>query len=183
MTLALMLLAVAVVFASDGHAEEGGQSPGMNLFWRLLNIAIFIGLLYKLVGAKAKTFFAGRRDGIRAELEDMEARKTYAERRLAEIRERIANLDAERKAILEESRTQAEQIKAAILAEAHKQAEQVREQALLAAENEGKAAIEQLRAALANEIVAAAEALLQVKIDGALHEKLIDNSLTKVVLN
>jgi len=180
--IALTLLTAAAAFAADGHAE-GGQSPEMNLVWRLLNIAIFVGVLYKLVGHKAKAFFTGRRDDIRMELENMEARKAEAELHLAEVKKRIANLDAECNAILEESRAQAEQLKVAILAEAHKQAEQVREQALRAAENEGKAAIEQLRAALADDIVAAAEALLQAKLDGAQHEKLINNSLTKVVLN
>jgi F-type H+-transporting ATPase subunit b len=182
MTIALALLSAAVAFASDGQAE-GGQTPEMNFVWRLLNIAVFVGVLYKLVGNKAKAFFAGRRDGIRTELADLEARKTEAELRLAEIKQRIANLDAEREAILQESKAQAAQIKAAILAEAHEQAEQVRAQALRAAENEGKVAIEQLRAALADEIVAAAEALLQSKLDGARHEKLLNNSLTKVVLN
>jgi F-type H+-transporting ATPase subunit b len=180
--IALALLTAAVALASDGHAE-GEQSPGMNFLWRLLNIAVFIGILYKLVGARAKAFFIGRRDGIRTELEALEARKTEAELHLAEIKKRIANLEAERAAILEESALQAEQLKAAILAEAHKQADQIREQALRAAENEGKAALEHLRAALADEITAAAEALLQSKLDGAQHEKLINNSLTKVVLN
>ena len=178
----LALLIAVVAFASEGHGE-GGQSPAMNFAWRLFNIAVFIGILYKLVGAKAKAFFLGRRDGIRTELEALEARKIEAELHLAEIKERIANLDAEREAILAESKAQAEQLKAAILAEAHKQAEQVREQALRVAENEGKAAVEQLRAALAEEIVTAAEALLQSKLDAAQHEKLINNSLTKVVLN
>jgi F-type H+-transporting ATPase subunit b len=182
MTIVLTLLTAAVALASDGHGE-GGQSPAINFAWRLLNIAIFIGILYKLVGRKAKDFFIGRRDGIRTELEDLEARKTEAELRLAEVKKRIADLDAECEAILKESKAQAEQLKAAILAEAHRQAEQVREQALRAAENEGKAAMEQLRAVLADEIMAAAEALLQSKLDGARHEKLINNSLTKVVLN
>ena len=179
--LALALLSAAVAFASDGH--EGGQAPVLNFLWRLLNIAVFVGILYKLVGKKAKDFFIGRRDGIRADLENLEAGKTEAERRLAEVRQRIANLNAEREAILQESRAQAEQIKAAILAEAREQAEQIREQALRAAENEGKAAMEELRAALADEIAAAAEALLQSRLDDARHEKLINNSLTKVVLH
>jgi F-type H+-transporting ATPase subunit b len=155
----------------------------MNFFWRLLNIAVFIGILYKLVGNKARDFFTGRREGIRAELDALESRKAEAERHLAEIKQRIAGLDAEREAILTEGRAQAEQLKTAILTEAYKQAEQVREQALRAAENEGKAAMDQLRAALADEIVAAAEALPQSKLDNTQHEKLINNSLTKVVLN
>jgi F-type H+-transporting ATPase subunit b len=180
--IALTLLTAAAAFAADGQAE-GGQSPEINFVWRLLNIAVFVGIMYKIVGAKAKAFFTGRRDGIRTELENLETRKAEAELHLAEIKKRIANLDAECNAILEESKAQAEQLKAVILAEAHKQAEQVREQALRTAENEGKAAIEQLRAALADEIVAAAEALLQAKLDGAQHEKLINKSLTKVVFN
>ena len=179
---AMALLAAAAAFASDGQAE-GGQSPEMNFFWRVLTIAIFVGALYKLIGDKAKAFFTGRRTGIRAELEGLETKKIEAELHLAEIKERIANLDAECRAILDESKAQAEQLKATILAEAHKQAEQVREQALRAAENEGKAAVEQLRATLADEIVAATEALLRAKLDGAQHEKLINKSLTKVVLN
>jgi len=179
---ALALLTAVVAFASDGHGE-GEQSAAMNFAWRLLNIAVFIGILYKLVGSKAKAFFSSRRDGIRTELEALEARKIEAELHLAEIKERIANLEAERQAILEESKAQAAQLKAAILTEAHKQAEQVREQALRAAENEGKAAVEQLRAALAEKIVTAAEALLHSKLNAAQHEKLINNSLTKVVLN
>ena len=179
---ALALLTVAVAYAADGQGE-GGQSIGMNFFWRLLNIVIFVGILYKLVGKKIKAFFLDRSGGIRTELEDLETRKTEAELRLAEVKQRIANLDVECEAILEASKAQAEQIKAAILAEAHRQAEQIHEQALRTAENEGKAAMEQLRAALADEIMAAAEALLQSKLDGAQHEKLINKSLTKVVLN
>ena len=182
MAIVLALLTVAVAFAADGQGDEG-QSVVMNFIWRLLNIAIFVGILYKLVGDKLKAFFSDRRTGIRTELENLETRKTEAEVHLAEIKQRIANLDTEREAILKESKAQAEQIKAAILAEAHKQAEQIREQALRTAENEGKAAMEQLRASLADEIVAAAAALLQSKLDGAQHEKLINNSLTKVVLN
>ena len=182
MVIALALLTAAVAFASDGQGE-GGQSIAMNFFWRLLNIAIFVGVMYKLVGKKIKAFFIDRRDGIRTELEDLANRKEEAELRLAEIKQRIVNLDAECEAILDASKAQAEQIKAAILAEARRKAEQIREQALRTAENEGKAAVEQLRAALADEIVAATEALLQSKLDGAQHEKLINNSLTKVVLN
>ena len=178
----LTLLTAAVAFAADGQSE-GGQSVIVNFAWRLLNIAIFVGVLYKLLGKKIKAFFIDRSENIRTELENLETRKTEAEQQLAEVKQRIANLDTEREAILEESKIQAAQLKAAILAEAHKQAEQIREQALRAAENEGKAAMEQLRATLADEIVAAAEALLRSKLDDAQHEKLINNSLTKVVLN
>lgn len=41
----------------------------------------------------------------------------------------------------------------------------------------------QVRAAIADEIVDAAEKVLESKLDAAKHDKLINNSLTKVVLN
>ena len=175
----MVLLCAASAFA----AEDGGQSMGMNLAWRIINIIIFVAILYKFLGKKAAAFFIGRRDRIQKDLADLELRKEEAEKNLADIKTRIANLEQERRAIIDESRVQAENLRASILAEAEKQAAQIREQALRTAENEGKLAVEQLRAQLADEIVAAAEALLQTKLDDAQHDKLINNSLTKVVLN
>jgi F-type H+-transporting ATPase subunit b len=174
----MVLFSAAAAFASDGD-----QSPGMNLFYRVLNIGIFIAVLYKFVGKRAADFFGGRREGIRAEMEKLEAAKLEAEQRLAAVRKDIADLDGERRVILEESRARAEQIKAAVLEEARRQADRIREQALRAAENERKLALEQLRAELADEVANAAEVLLQSRLDAALHDKLINNSLTKVVLN
>ncbi len=178
-----IVVIVGLCAAINFLAPAGEQTPGVNLAWRLLNIAVFVGILYKFVGKRAADFFTGRREGIRADLADLESRKQEAENKLGEIRRSIADLDAQRKAILDESREQAEQLKAVILAEARKQAELIREQALRAAENERKAAIEDLRAVLADEIASATEALLQSKLDEAMHDKLINNSLTKVVLN
>ena len=176
---AALLLGAGLAFASD----DGQQSAGMNLVYRVVNILIFVGILYKFVGKRAKDFFSGRRESIRAGLADLEERQAEAEKKLAEVKKNIANLDAEREAILAESRAQAAQIKAAVLAEAERQAAQIREQASLTTENERKAAMKSLRAVIADEIAAATEALLQSGLNAALHDKLINNSLTKVVLN
>ena len=57
------------------------------------------------------------------------------------------------------------------------------EQARRTAENEGRTVLAQVRAAIADEIVDTAEKVLESKLDAAKHDKLINNSLTKVVLN
>ncbi len=96
---------------------------------------------------------------------------------------RIARLDEERKAILEESRAQAERLKQGIVEEARRQAGQIVEQARLTAENEGRSVLAEVRAVLADEIVDAAEKVLRDKLNADEHEKLIANSLNKVVLH
>lgn len=180
LALGLTLGLAGLACASEG---EGGQSTGANLAWRLVNLAIFLGIIWKAVGKQAIAYFVGRRSGIATELQNLEARKNEAERHLAEIEQRLSNMDAERKAILDESRTQGEAIKAALLAEAHKQADQIKEQAQRTAENEARALLADLRANIADEIVKTAEVMLRQRLDPATQEQLIDKSLSKVVLN
>ena len=135
------------------------------------------------VGGLAKRFFRNRREGIKNELDGLEARRAAAREKLAAVEQRIANLDAEREAILAESRAQAEALRQGIVEEARRQAAQIVEQARLTAENEGRAVFAEVRAAIADEIVDATEKILRAKLDAGDHEKLIANSLTKVVLH
>ena len=56
------------------------------------------------------------------------------------------------------------------------------EQATLAAEQEGKAELEAIRERMAEVIVTEVEKSLLDRLDAKTHQKLIDKSLTKVVL-
>lgn len=120
---------------------------------------------------------------IRQSLDDLEERRAKAKEHLAAVETRIARLDEEREAILAESRVQAENLKQGIMAEARRQAAQIVEQARLTAENEGRSVLAEVRAAIADEIVDAAEKALREKLKAGEHEKLIANSLNKVVLH
>lgn len=151
--------------------------------WRVLNIIIFVAVLWKFTGKLIVNFLTGRREGIARDLDDLDLRRENAKVRLAEVEQAIADLDKERKAILDESRMQAETAKNAIIADAQRQAEQVLEQARRTAENEARGVLMQVRATIADEIVDAAEKVLESKLDEGKHDKLINNSLTKVVLN
>ena len=173
--LALVLLGVVSHYSTE--------NPWINLLARVGNLLIFIYILWRAGGRKAIAFLSGRRSGIAAELESLRHRKEEAERHLAELKGRIANVEAEREAILRESRTQAEALKAAVLAEAEDEARKIRENAGRAAESEGKLAMEALRARMADEIVAAVQTALETRLTPAQHAKLIDNSLKKVVLH
>lgn len=176
---AMTLLITGVAFASDsGHGPDW-----TNFAFRVANFIIFIGLIWYAGGKKIVAFFSGRRQGIEQELNDLESRKGEAKKSLADVERRIASLEQERQAILAEYRAQGEAMKAAIIEKAEQSAVQITEQAKRSADNDIKAAIDSLRADMADEIIAAAEKLLQEKLTGEDHEKLIDKYLTKVVLN
>ncbi|MDR1659424.1 MAG: ATP synthase F0 subunit B [Desulfovibrio sp.] len=174
----LGLLGAADALASDGHGELRWGDFG----WRVLNFFIFVGILWYFIGGLAVKYFRGRRQGIRETLDNLEERRRRASENLEIVEKRIAGLNQEREAILEESRQQAQALKEGIIADAERQAAQIIAQAKSTAESEGRAVLAEVRGIIADEIVAAAEKLLNAKLDNAAHEKLIDNSLNKVVL-
>ena len=179
---ALLACALVLLTASTACASEGELRWG-DFGWRVLNIVLFVAILWKVAGKLVVNYFTGRREGIRNDLDALDTRREEAKKHLAEIERSIANLDAERKAILDESHAQAQAAKQNIIEDARRQADQLLEQARLTAENEARTILAGVRSTIADEIVDAAEKALEKKLDATKHGKLIDNSLTKVVLN
>lgn len=180
--LAMTLLCVAMAFASEaagGHHEL----PWDNFAYRLITFVVVIGVLWFKGGKKAVSFFTGRRSGIEQELADLETRKTEARKSLADVEQRIANIETERQAIIADYRAQGERVKEAIIAKAEASAAQITAQAAKTAETEVKQAIEQMRAEMAELVVSSAEKMLEEQLTAEDHEKLVDKYLTKVVLN
>lgn len=173
--------------AAEG--EHGGAHGGAhgyawdNLIYRLINFALFIGVLVYFAGGKVKGMFRGRKEQIATELKDMETRKNEAAARLKQVETSIANMESERKTILAEYKAQGESLKASILEQAKAQAEQLKAQAKMSADQEATQAIKQVRAELAELISAAAQKIVEEKLTKEEHEKLVDQYLTKVVFN
>lgn len=177
---------VALVFgfgATAAWASGESHEPRWGDFaWRVANLILFCAILWYFTGKIIKSFFKNRRQTIVDTLDDLEKRRAEAKEKLAEIETRIANLEAERKSILDESRAQAERLRAGIVEDAKRQADQIVDQAKRAAENENRAMLDQVRAAVADEIVEAAGKALRGKLTDDDHQKLISNALDKVSL-
>jgi len=178
---AMLVLCAAVAMAADGG--DGGTSKWMNLLYRVINFVIVGGIIYKLVGKKFAEFFAGRSDQIDSELKDLNARKEEAARRLEEVEQNIADLDQEREQILTAAREQGEAIKVSIITKAEAAAEQIRKQAEVSAAQEAKLAEQAVREEMAEQIVSAAEAQIKKQLKKKDHEGLVNDYLTRVVLN
>ena len=175
----LMLGAGTAYAAADGEHHESW----LNLFLRIINLALFVGAIWFFFGKKIKGAFVGRSEGIATEIASVEERKAEAQKKLEEVEKRIANLDAERDAILENYRQQGEAMSADIVARAEKTAQAITEQAKTTVQNEVTQVIAAMREQVAEEIIAAAEKAVAKKLTPAEQAKLIDKYLTRVVLN
>ncbi len=177
LSLHFVLLSASAACAAEAHATNWPD-----LGWRVLNIALVLGVLWFLAGKKIAAFFTGRKSGIENELNDLEARKEKARTNLAAVEKRIAGLEQERSAILAEYRARGEAVAAEIIAKAETTAAQISAQARKTAQNEIDQAVGAMRAELADELAKAARDALSSSLTAKDHEKLINASITKVVL-
>lgn len=178
----IFLAALVFLAAGLAHAGEGHEPRWGDFAWRVANLILFCGILWYFVGNICKRFFKNRRQNIQDTLDELEQRRAKARENLREIETRIANLEEERKAILDESLAQADRLKRGIVDDARRQASQIVEQAKKTAENEGRAMLDQVRATIADEIVASAGKALRGQMTEKDHEKLIAKALDKVTL-
>ncbi|BBD09662.1 F0F1 ATP synthase subunit B [Desulfovibrio ferrophilus] len=177
----LFVLATATV----ALASEGGvlHESMMTTLFRVINFVIFIALIWKFGGKAIANTFGGRRKNIETQLTELEDRKQTAAGKLADVEKSIANIEAEREEILAEFARQGETLKASIIENAQISAEKIKEQALMTAANERNAALKEIRAEVAELVIEAAEKALAGKLSADEHNKLVNDYLTKVVLN
>jgi F-type H+-transporting ATPase subunit b len=178
----LVLLLAGVSLAQAAGDAHYGWTEWRNLLWRLLTAALVAGVIWRFAGQKAVAFFRGRRSGIEKELRDFETRKEDARANLAAVEKRIADLEKERRAVLDDYKARGEALAAEIIAKAEARAELIGAQARQAARNEIDQAILAMRGELAEAIADAAREALAASLTPARHEKLIDACLAKVVI-
>jgi F-type H+-transporting ATPase subunit b len=179
---------VGLVTLSSVAAQAASAGGEFHYNWwdfllRIINIAIFIAVLYYLLHKKIRSFFGGRRETIEHQLTDLSDRKSQAHTRLEEVEEKISDLEQERARILADYKAQGETIRDSIIKNAEASAEQIKAQAKTTAAQEAKQAVENLRAEMAEMVVDSAQHILEEKLTTEEHEALIDKYLNKVVLN
>lgn len=184
----LVITGVSVLLATGAlAAEQGGESSNLAAWkdfgWRVLNFVLFVAVVYKLAGKKIKEFFSGRRQQIRSELEELEKRKAKAQSRLEDVEKSIADMDSKRQEILDDAKKQGEILRQGILEKAHQDAEKIKQQAKVKADQEMQQMMDSLRSEMAEKIIDSAQKMIVDKLGQKEQDQLIDNYLTKVVLN
>lgn len=182
LTTVSVLLAVSV-WATESGGEASSAAAWKDFGWRVLNFVLFAAIVYKLAGKKIRDFFSGRRQQISSELDDLQNRKSKAQSKLNDVEKSIQDMESKRKEILDQAQKQGESLQRGIIEKAHQDAEKITNQARVKAEQEMRQTMDRMKAELADQIIGSAETLIKEKLSKQEQEKLIDNYLTKVVLN
>jgi F-type H+-transporting ATPase subunit b len=164
-------------------SEGGGGTKGWvsTDTFRVINFVVLAVALVFILRKPLSQALSSRIKGIKEQLEDLEARKTEAEKKLAEYKEKLALLEGEAEKIIDDYVKQGQEAKSRILKEAESSAEKLKVQARRNIEHE----FEQAKLKLQEEIFATslqkAEEIIKNKITADDQDRIVDEYLKKVV--
>jgi F-type H+-transporting ATPase subunit b len=178
------LFMVGAAWASEagGHGH-GGIDPAKlpDLLWRTVNFVIFAGILYKLAAKPIKMFFAGRKEEISTELQDLETEKITILKALKAAKAQLAAVAAERDQIIQQYIAEGEAEKAKIIQKAEQTAQRLKDMAAMTIEGETKKAAAELKKEIVETAVKLSEQIIKEKIVPEDQQRLVDDYLAKVV--
>jgi F-type H+-transporting ATPase subunit b len=180
--------AVAGKSAAGGHGTEGGHgAEGGPKGWvatdtyRVINFAVLAAALIYLLRKPISQALNGRIEGIREQLETLEAKKKEAENQLATYNEKLSQMDQEAKKILANYIQQGEETKARLIEQAKLAAEKLEAQAQRNIEHHFHQAKLKLQSELIEKALVKAEAMIKDGISDKDQERLVEEYLDKVV--
>lgn len=145
--------------------------------WALVNFAVFLGILSRLLWKPIKAGMVERHNSIKGDLEEASRLRAAAEAQLAEFTKKVAGADQEVETLLAQLRKEAQADRARIIAAAEAEAVHLKAEA----EKQIAVEIERARAALRRETVEqalrAAEDILRTRITADDQTKLADRYL------
>jgi len=157
--------------------HEGWPAP---FGWALVNFAVFLGILSRILWAPLKKGWESRHDSIKRELDEATRLRKEAEAKLAEFTRKVAHVDDEVKTLLAQLKHDAEGDRARIIAAAEQEAHRLK----VEADRQIQVEIERARAELRKETVdaalKAAEQLLTSRITADDQRRLADQYVAGV---
>jgi len=159
--------------------NEYANYPGFEA-WKFLNLAVFLAVMYYLLQKPLSGAFKARREAIRADLIRAEEEKQAAQKKLAEAEMKLAGLEAEKKAVIEKARKEAEDEKKRIADQAGHAIAKIKEQAASEIERRRKQINLELRRFSAEESVRLAEENIKRSMNAAKDAELVKASIKSI---
>jgi F-type H+-transporting ATPase subunit b len=170
----------------ETKAAEHGEEPIFtkdklkDLGLRFMNFAVLLGILLYFGAKPIAASLSGRKNKIKNDIEDLEAKKTEAEKSFKEFEAKLASIEAEIDTIVEKAVAQAEVEKGRILERAEQAAADIQRQAELAIQHEIMEAKRTLKNDIADQAAVMAEELIKKNLTAADQVSIIENYLVKV---
>jgi F-type H+-transporting ATPase subunit b len=181
----ILVLLISLISMSTALGSSGGE--GVTKHWvstdtfRVINFAVLAIVLVFILRKPLSQALASRITGIKEQLQDLEARKAEAEKKLAEYNDKLAQLEKEAEKIIDDYIKQGNEAKARILAEAESSAEKLRAQAHRNIEHEFEQAKQKLQEEIFASSLQKAEEIIKGKFSDEDQDRIVDEYLKKVV--
>ncbi|WP_452095705.1 F0F1 ATP synthase subunit B family protein [Desulfoprunum sp.] len=179
----------AAVEQGHGAAAEGGHGAVKNslsaeklkdLGWRVVNFVVLMFILVKFGAKPIGAGLAGRQKRVKDEIEELEAKRSAAEKSYRDFESKLATVEKDIDKIVEKAVAQAELEKVKILERAELAAADIKRQAELAIQKEIMDARRYLKDEVADKAAAMAESLIMKNLTPADQVKIVEDYLAKV---
>lgn len=179
---AIILGLSALAYASGGgeHQSSYTDEKFWDFIWRVMNFTVLLVVLVFVLKKPLSQGLKQRTEGIKQELEELEAQREEARREYAVLEGRLQETEAERELILDDFRAQGEREKAKIISEAHTMAERIKATAQFTIDQETASAKAELKREITDMSAALAEDLLKQNINDDDQARLVDEYLERV---
>jgi F-type H+-transporting ATPase subunit b len=177
----IIWLVTLVVLGTADTVLAAGKGWVMTDTARVMNFTVLVVLLFLALRKPVSQALNGRITGIKEELDELEAKKAEAEKKLADYDTQIASLEGEAKKIVAEYIQQGEDAKKRILEESRKAADKLEEQARKNIEHEFQSVKNELQGEILEKALIRAEEMVKGKITEDDQNRLVDEYLEKVV--
>lgn len=168
-------------------AEHGAEKHPMitaaklkDLGFRIMNFAVLIFILVKFGAKPIAAGLSSRKNKIKTEIEDLQAKKAEAEKSFKEFEAKLASIEAEIGTIVEKAVAQAEIEKTRIIEKAEQAAADIQRQAEMAIQHEVMEAKRTLKNDIADKAAVMAEELIKRNLTAADQVKIVEDYLVKV---
>ena len=170
-----------VLRAAAEAGEHAATFLGAPLWiWQLVNLGLFLGLLYYFVARPMTALFRKRQLEIEERLREAETRRQEAARLESEIQQRMGRLDAEIAEIRARGAAEGESERAALLERTGQEVDRVRRQAEEEIARRLEAAKEELRRAAADLTSSSARDLVSREITDDDRRRLLEESVDRM---
>ena len=177
----LLFLALSFSTALCASGEGGSKGWVSTDTFRVMNFAVLAIALVFILRKPLSQALSSRIKGIKEQLDDLEAQKAEAEKKLAEYNQQLAQLEKEAEKIVDDYVRQGNEAKARILKEAEASAEKLQVQALRNIEHEFAQAKSELQKEIFEKSLVKAEEIIRSKFSGEDQNRIVDDYLKKVV--
>lgn len=120
-----MTRAAALLFFEEGHEAARGFLGVPSLAWQVLNLGLFLGLLWYLLRKPLTGFFENRKAAVATALAKADDDRRRAEQLSAELQARLTSIEAELANLKAEARREADVEGAALLARSQADADHI----------------------------------------------------------